>query len=408
MENIVRSLESYGIAENFIQPIAKIILALILLAFLMVIHYATKKILLMTVVKWMKNNTFKFDDFLIERKVIQRITHIVPGVVAFYLTSFFSGIEQILQKIVMTYIFLMGIFVFDAVLSALNDIYRTFEISKVKPIKGYIQVVKICAYILGGIVIVAYLLNQNPIVILSGIGALTAVLMLIFKDSILGLVAGIQLSANDMVRIGDWIEMPRYGADGDVLDISLNTVKVANFDRTITTIPTYALMSDSFKNWRGMVDAGGRRIKRSILIDTTSIAFCSTEMLENLKKLHLLRPYIEQKLQEIEHYNLEHGFAEHAINGRRLTNIGTFRAYLERYLKNHPKVHQEMTCIVRQLPQGENGIPLEIYVFMNDINWVNYEGFQADMFEHIFAIVPEFGLRLFQKPTGYDLVNFKN
>jgi miniconductance mechanosensitive channel len=260
-----------------------------------------------------------------------------------------------------------------------------------------------------GIVILANLLGKSPFIYLSGLGAMAAVFSFIFKDSILGLVAGMLLSLNDMLRIGDWIEMPKYGADGDVIDVTMNTVKVQNFDRTITTIPAYALISDSFRNWRGMQETGGRRIKRAINIDTSSVKFCTHDMLDKYKKIHLLNEYIESKEKEIEEYNsINQIDTSLLVNGRHLTNIGTFRIYIANYLKHHPKIHQGLIQIVRQLPPSENGLPLEIYAFTNDINWVNYEGIQADIFDHILAVAKEFDLDIFQNPTGQDIRNIGN
>ena len=256
--------------------------------------------------------------------------------------------------------------------------------------------------------VISNLIGQNPLIILSGLGALSAVLMLIFKDSILGLVAGVQLSSNDMVRVGDWIEMPKYNADGDVIDITLNTVKVMNFDKTITMIPSYALISDSFRNWRGMQLSGGRRIKRSFYVDTSSISFCTKEMIEEFQKIDYLTDYVTTRLNEINEYNMEHKInTESKVNGRQLTNVGVFREYILQYLRNHPKIHKDMTLIVRQLAPGDNGLPLEIYAFSNDTNWVVYESVQADIFDHIFAVMPTFGLRAFQNPTGHDIVQLK-
>lgn len=238
---------------------------------------------------------------------------------------------------------------------------------------------------------------------MSLLGGLTAVLLLVFKDMILGLVAGIQLSSNNMIARGDWIEMPNYGADGDVIDITLTTVMVQNWDKTITTIPTYALISDSFKNWKGMQESGGRRIKRAVNIDINSIRFVDDELLSKLRKVELLKDYLQDKLQEIDKYNQEHAVdTSLLINGRKITNIGTFRAYLIAYLRRHPLINKEMTFLVRQLRPTECGLPIEVYVFSNDKVWANYEAIQADIFDHIFAVVPEFGLRVFQNPTGSD------
>lgn len=303
---------------------------------------------------------------------------------------------------------IVTITVFNALLDAIDAIYRTYEVSKIRPIRGYIQVAKIILYIIAAIVVISNLMGQNPLILLSGLGALSAVLMLVFKDSILGLVAGVQLSSNDMVRVGDWIEMPKYNADGNVIDITLNTVKVMNFDKTITMIPSYALISDSFKNWRGMEASGGRRMKRSVCIDTSSICFCTKEMIEEFRKVHYLSDYIMTRLDEINSYNIEHHInMESKVNGRQLTNIGVFREYVQEYLRNHPKIHKDMTLIVRQLEAGDSGLPLEIYAFSNETTWGVYESVQSDIFDHIFAVIPLFGLRVFQNPTGQDIVNLK-
>jgi len=252
-------------------------------------------------------------------------------------------------------------------------------------------------------VIIAIIIGKNPMSLLVGLGASAAVLMLVFKDTILGLVASVQLSANNMVKPGDWIEMPSRNADGTVLEITLNTVKVQNWDRTISTIPTYAMVSESFHNWKGMEESDGRRIKRSVFIDKKSVSFCSDEMLERFRKIHILKEYIDEKTAEIKQYNEERGIdSSIPVNGRRLTNIGVFRKYMELYLKNNPKINQEATCMVRQLQPTERGIPMEIYCFSNEKTWVLYEGVQADIFDHVFAIVPEFGLKLFQNPSGDD------
>ena len=250
------------------------------------------------------------------------------------------------------------------------------------------------------------LLDKSPWVFLTGMGAMTAVTMLVFKDTILGFVAGIQLAANDMVRPGDWIEMPKYGADGDVIEVALTTVKVRNFDNTITTLPTYALISDSFKNWRGMSEKGGRRIKRAIHIDVTSIRFCTPEMIERFEKIEKLKPYIESKQAELVEYNEREGVDESVlVNGRRMTNIGTLRAYIISYLRDHPKLHKDMTLMVRQLAPTAAGLPLEIYVFTSDVRWTNYEDIQSDIFDHIFATINEFDVRVFQRPTGADIAD---
>jgi len=367
-------------------------------------YFISKHVVLRTLSHFIKNTQCKWDNVLLERRVFHKLSHIVPAIIIYSFATALSEQMSIIRKFSLVYIFLVVIFLVDALLNSMDDIYRTYEVSKNKPIKGYLQVAKISAYIIGGVVIIATIIEQSPLLLLSGIGALTAVFLLVFKDSLLGLVAGIQLSSNDMIRLGDWIEMSKYGANGNVIDISLNTVKIKNFDKTITTIPTYALVSDSFKNWRGMKQSGGRRIRRSVYIDITSIAFCTDEMLDEFEKIHYLSDYIRDKKAEIALYNLENKVDTlHAINVRRLTNIGIFRAYIQIYLRNHPKIHKEMIQMVRQLPLGEHGLGLEIYVFTNDTAWTNYESIQSDIFDHILAVVPEFGLRVFQKVTGYDI-----
>ena len=405
IELIMKWFAGYGVNESVAKYLSTGLLIIFIACLSIIADYISKKIVLRVLSRLINANKFIWDDVMLERKVFHKLIHFVPAIIVYsFAPAFPKQMSIIIQRFSSAYIVLVGIFVLDALLNSVDDIYRTYEVSKNKPIKGYLQVVKIFVYILGGIIIIATIIGQSPLLLLSGIGALTAVLLIVFKDSLLGLVAGIQLSSNDMIRLGDWIEMPKYGANGDVIDISLNTVKVENFDKTITTIPTYALVSDSFKNWRGMTQSGGRRINRAVYIDTTSITFCTAEMLEEYEKIHYLADYIKEKKNEVALYNLEiNNDAAHSVNARRLTNIGTFRAYIQFYLQNHPKIHQNMTQIVRQLPSGENGLPLEIYAFTNDTAWVNYENIQSDIFDHIIAVVPQFGLRVFQKPSGYDI-----
>lgn len=403
MKTINELLMKYGIAADTAIYLANIVMIVLIIGVSVLANYITKKVVIKILTHYIHKNKFKWDNILLERKVFHRLSHVVPAVIIYYFASVFPEYLNLIKKGASTYIFIVGLIVFDCFLNAVNDIYRTYEVSKVKPIRGYLQVVKIVAYIISGIIIIANLMGESPLILLSGIGALSAVLMLVFKDSLLGLVAGIQLTSNDMVRVGDWIEMPKYGADGDILDISLNTVKVQNWDKTITTIPSYALISDSFKNWRGMQESGGRRIKRSIYIDTSSIAFCTKEMIEELRTIHYLTEYINEKEKEIELYNIQNNINKaNKVNGRSLTTIGVFRIYIANYLKNHPGINQNMTLMVRQLAPGEYGLPLEIYAFTNDIRWTVYESIQADIFDHIFAVAPEFGIRVFQNPAGSD------
>ncbi len=349
----------------------------------------------------------KKDDILLQRKVLVQLAHLAPALVVYTMAPFvLEGYDRLITlttRAVIIYLIVIAILIADSLLSAFLDIYQTYDVAKEKPIKGFIQVLKIVAFSLGGIFIISTILDKTPIYFLSGIGALTAVLLLVFKDTILGFVAGVQLTANKMVAQGDWIEMPKYGADGDVIEVALTTVKVQNFDKTITTIPTYALISDSFKNWRGMKESGGRRIKRAVNIDINTIGFCTEEMLERFSRIQYISDYIANKKKELAEYNAAHHVDESVpVNGRRLTNIGTFRAYVIAYLKNHPMINQEMTFLVRQLPPGEHGLPIEIYVFCKDQEWASYEAIQADIFDHILSVVPQFDLRVFQNPSGND------
>ncbi|MDM5326248.1 mechanosensitive ion channel family protein [Neobacillus sp. CF12] len=406
MKLIYDRLLEYGMDPDLTDFLAVMILILFIGILCIVTNFITKKVVLRVITHIITNNKIEWDNVLLERKVFHRLSHIVPAIIVYYFSSTFPDFQSVIEKGAVIYIIIVGLMVTNSFLEAFNDIYLTFEISKIKPIKGYIQVIQISIFILGGIVIIANLMGESPFILLSGIGALSAVLLLVFKDSLLGLVAGIQLAANDMVRVGDWIEMPKYDADGDIIDISLNTVKVQNFDKTITTIPSYALISDSFKNWRGMQVSGGRRIKRSLFIDTKSIKFCTEEMIEKFKTIQYLSEYITSKEQEIAEYNTRHEInLDNPVNGRALTNIGVFRAYMNYYLQHHPGISQEMTLLVRQLAPTENGLPLEIYAFTNDIRWDVYESIQSDIFDHLFAVAPEFELLIFQNPSGNDFRN---
>ncbi len=399
-------LASYGLNPTVALYLADILKLVVIIGLSYVANLIARSIVLRIVSHYISNNKIKWDNFLLERKVFHRLLLIVPALLTYSLAPVVPTFENLIYKLVLTYLTVVALLTIDAVLESINDIYQTFEISKVKPIKGYIQVIKIIVYIIGGIIAIAALMGESPVILLSGIGAATAVFSIVFKDSLLGLVAGIQLTANDMVRIGDWIEMPKYGANGTVFEISLNTVKVRNFDQTITTIPSYAMISDSFINWRGMHASGGRRIKRSVYIDMTSITFCSEELLEKLKKVHYLKDYLEAKEKEIAEYNEEHQIDRSVrVNGRALTNIGVFRIYIHNYLQNNPNISKEKTLMVRQLAPTEHGLPLEIYAFTNNTVWVNYERIQSDIFDHVLAVAPEFGLRLYQNPSGWDLQN---
>lgn len=368
-----------------------------------------RKILLVAITRIAKKTATHWDDILVEHHFFHRLAHIAPAIVIHSLipvvltSENMEKVVTIIQSGVYIYLIIMMLLAADSLINASHSIYLTTPFSNNRPIKGYVQVVKIILYFVAIILILSIILQKQPKTLFVGLGTMAAVLTLVFKDTILGLVASIQLSANNMVQIGDWIEMPGHKADGDVIEITLNTVKVQNWDKTITTIPTYALVSESFFNWRGMSESGGRRIKRHINIDMKSVKFCTHEMLEKYKKFQLLVDYIETRQKEIEDYNKEKGVDETTIiNGRRQTNLGIFRKYIEMYLHDHPKIHQGMTFLVRQLQPTDKGIPMEIYVFSNDQVWANYEAIQADIFDHILAVIPEFELSVFQSPSGED------
>lgn len=348
-----------------------------------------------------------WDDVVVEAGFIDRIIIFIPAVIAYRLLDLFypAGSRSLAVTSILMHavLIVLGVLAVDTLLNAFAKIYRQSERARTVPIKGFLQVIKIVLYFVAIILLIATVLGKSPVYLFSGLGALTAVLMLVFKDAILGFVAGIQLTTNRMVAIGDWLEMPKYGADGDVIDIALTTVKVQNWDKTITTIPTYALISDSFKNWRGMQESGGRRIMRSINIDLGTVKFCDQEMLDRFAKIQYIQDYLDAKKKEIGRYNEEIGAGSDClVNGRHLTNLGTFRAYVVAYLRHHPQINQEMTFLVRQLQPGPDGVPIQIYVFCKDKVWANYEAIQADIFDHILAVVPEFDLRLFQNPSGTD------
>ncbi len=363
-----------------------------------------------------------WDNRVIERKVFARLAHIVPAVVVYYGIGPVLGVTPaeaaagaepdavvlawtLARRLSAAFVLMAASMAFSAFLDAVNDIYvEAFPDSRSRPIKGYLQGLSLLAYLGAGIVAVAILADQSPLVFLSGIGALTAVLMLIFRDTILSLVASIQIMSNDMIRIGDWVSMPQANTDGDVIELALHTVKIQNWDKTISTIPTHKFISESFKNWRGMTESGGRRIKRSLRIDMNSVRFLSDEEVERISRYETLRDYMTEARAKIERYNAAKAKGDPGIipEIRRLTNLGTFRIYVLHYLKANPSISKEMTLLARQLAPGPQGVPIEIYCFSSDIAWANYEGIQADIFDHLIAILPEFGLRAFQEATGAD------
>ena len=376
------------------------IILTISILFAYLLFLVTNRIILRSIAKIFRRTSTTFDDILLEQKVFHKLPYLIPLIFLYSLRDvvpFFKTMDRFLIALIALIILIS----LNALINAINDVYKKSRFADKLNIKSYAQVVKLIINSVGIIIIAALLAGKSPIYFLSGLGALTAVLILVFKDTILSLVSSVQISSNDLFKIGDWIEAPQFGADGNVIDIALHSVKVQNWDKTICVVPTNKLINSSFKNWRGMSESGGRRIKRSIKINMKSIRFCSDSMIEKFKTIHLLKDYMEEKLKEIEGYNIDKKIDEaDLVNRRSLTNVGTFRAYIKFYLKNNAKIHNDMTFLVRQLAPQSDGLPIEIYVFSNDTDWINYEAIQSDIFDHLLAILPEFELEVFQNLTG--------
>jgi miniconductance mechanosensitive channel len=425
---LLENIRELGEFSFLAKPGAALATLLIIIFLAWLGHFLTRKLFIRIVSRIAKRTKTTWDDILVRRKVFSGIAHLVPALILYYTSDFsyppitqelselsdsmlntlsqdyYFSLAGFLLKVAQLYFIFIIIFVSNSVLNAGLDIYNTTPFSQNRPIKGYLQLLKILIFFLSGIMIVSILLERDPTGLLAGLGAMAAVLLLIFKDTILGFVASIQLSANNMVKIGDWVEMRSRGADGTVIDITLNTIKVQNWDKTISTIPTYSMVSESFINWKGMEESGGRRIKRAVAIDMTSIKLCDSAMLNRFEKFLLIRDYVHEKEKEVREYNKKHNISdEDTISGRRQTNVGVFRKYLEMYLEQHKKINHDLTFMVRQLHSSGKGLPIEIYAFCKDQEWVRYEAVQADIFDHIFAVIPEFELRVFQEPTGADI-----
>lgn len=410
-EIIANFLIAQGMPQQLAGLIAMAATVTLLLILAYISYWATKRYMVRLIEIVFSRSRNTWDDALVQHGFVRRLSILMPIIVVYMSADLMlpgqTSASELFKRLAMVFFVFAGVWMLDSLLLAVREIYSKLDMASRRPISGYLDGIKITAYVMAGIFIISILTNKSPWGILSILGGFTVVLMLVFKDTILGFVASIQLSGHDMVRVGDWIEMPKYDADGDVIDVTIHTVRVRNWDKTITTIPTYNLVSDAFKNWRGMSESGGRRIKRSLHIDIASIKFCTDEMLQRFKKFDLITNYISLKEEEISRYNQKF-FAESSqlINGRRQTNIGVFRAYISAYLKNHPKIHQDMTFIIRHLEPTRFGLPLQIYVFSNDQVWANYEAIQADIFDHFLAAVPEFDLRIFQNPSGYDFTGW--
>lgn len=399
---LIDQLDSVGLTVTQHQWEYKVIGLFLLAAMAWIFFKFTRIVLRGKLTKLVLNTKNTWDDELHNHHFFRRCGHIVPAL-AIYVCSPVLFAENdplitVLQKSMVIYLIGASVFAASALFNTIEDVYNASELAKRAPITGFIQVAKLIIVIAAALLVIASLLNKSPIILLSGLGAVTAILLLLFRDAILGFVAGIQIAANRMVNTGDWIEMPKFGADGNVLEVGLTTVKVQNWDNTISTIPTYALITDPVKNWRGMSESAGRRIKRSIYIDIHSIKFCDMDMLERFHKIRYISEYIDKKKQQLAEFHKNQNIDEQdLVNSRRLTNIGTLRAYMQSYLVNHPALNKELTLMVRQLPPTELGLPIEIYCFSAEKNWIKYEGIQADIMDHLLAILPVFELSAYQR-----------
>jgi len=402
-------IQPYDLSPATVELLAYILTICAVILTSIIATIIVRKTLLRFLVNWIQSNNYRWDDPLAGNKLLTKVSWFVPISICSLAIDMFLTPEATsylpVKRLITASFVIVSVLSLTALLSSVNDIHRILRKNKGASLRGYTDAGKILSYLLGAIFLISIFTGKSPWGILSVLGGLTAVTMLVFKDSILGFVASVQINSTDMVRLGDWVEIPQYGADGDVIDMSIHSIRVQNWDKTISTIPTYAVVSNSFKNWRGMSESGGRRIKRALNIDIHSIRFCDEQMLDTFSNIPLISDYINSKQQEIEEHNQDQNLS---VSSRRQTNVGVFRAYIIAYLKNNSNLHQEMTFLVRQLAPTDRGLPLEIYVFSKDQAWNNYEAIQADIFDHLLAAAPEFGLRIFQHPSGYDFRHMMN
>ena len=396
-----------GISENVASYLTISLDIIILVLASAILDFIARRVILRTVKTYVKKSKNEYDDIFLEKKVFNALAHLFPAALTYYFIPYIfddlSAYIGILQKGIIIYMVVIFLTVITRFFRSLEEIGLSSKRFEGKPVSSYIQLFILISYIVGIIFVLSMVIGKSPETILAGFGAATAIVLLIFRDTILGLVASIQISANDMVKLGDWVGLEKYGADGNVIEINLTTVKIKNWDKTITTVPTYAFISDSFKNWRGMESTGVRRIKRHIYIDVSSVKFVDKEMLDKFSNYERISDYLKDRQNEINKYNNEKQIDKSQIvNGRHMTNIGIFRNYALKYLEEHPKIDQKETVMVRQLQPSEKGIPLEVYAFSNDIAWVSYENIQSDIFDHLIAAVKMFDLEIFQNPTGSD------
>lgn len=403
-----QKLIQWGVPEQQANAINLLVLIVSLVILLGIIDFVIRKILVQILTRMAYKSSTQFDDYLVKNKVLVYVAHLIPLVISIHLLPVvFSGFPSWIKPVntfIDIFLVIAWVFLIRGLFRSLRDYLRTRKGFEDKPLDSYLQVVNIFLFFIGGVIIFTLITGQSPWAFLGALGAASAILMLVFRDTILGFVASIQVSTNDMVRVGDWIEMTKYGADGEVIEINLSTVKVQNWDKTITTIPTYYLISDSFKNWRGMQNAGGRRIKRSVNIKISSIRYLTNEEIDRLKKIQLLTEYIAERQAEIEKYNEETGADRSMpVNGRNITNVGLFRQYVKRYADRNPKIRKDMTMLVRQLQPTEHGLPIELYMFTSDTRWAFYEDIMADIFDHLLSAITYFELEVFEAPASDDI-----
>ena len=408
MEALSRWVEKLGLAPHHTAMIVSAVAVLAALTAMWILDVVARKLLLRWAHRRVEASSTTYDDAFLRNLVFVRLAHIAPAVLGYNLAPLalfsYPRLIEIGQTITLVWIAMLAILILNGIINSLLEIYSEFDVSRRIPLKPVAQALKFLVVLGIGIAVFSLFIGKSPIVLFSGLGAMSAVLMLVFKDSILGLTAGIQLSVNHLVEVGDWIEVPKHGIDGDVLEVNLTSVVVQNWDKTIAAVPAYDLVSGSFRNWRGMSESGGRRIKRALMIDVASVRFCSDAMIQQFKRIQLISEYVENKLKELAEHNKKHGIDESVeVNGRRMTNLGTFRAYIKAYLARHPKVHQDMTLIVRHLPLTPQGLPIEIYVFSSDQRWAQYEEIAADILDHLLAASKHFDLRVFSQPSGADV-----
>ncbi len=402
-------VEGWGISPDWSTTLASVIAIVGLAIVAAIVGLVSHRILLQTLIRIAEKSSARWDDQLVEQKVLHQIAHLVPAMLVYsalplVLAGWPEWVVSGLQQFALIYLAVVIVIAINRALNAVLAVYQQTQYSTRIPLKPFVQVVQGIVIFAATILVVAMLINRPAAAILGGLGAFAAVLLLVFQQPILGLAAGIQLSANRMIRRGDWITVPKYGADGTVTEISLTSVSIQNWDKTISTVPTHALLTDTFRNWRGMEESGGRRVKRAITIDMNTVRFMDDELLARLNRLDFLKDYLAAREKEIEEYNQENRIDPSSpANGRRLTNVGSFRAYLVHYLRAHPMVSDSMTFLVRQLDPTPQGLPIEIYVFLTEQRWAEYEEIQADIFDHLLAVIPEFGLRVYQQPSGKDL-----